>query len=173
VIGNATVFGQFLGDLSLPDHFIEFGTPVNIYITALSGINILPLMMGFIFFVQQKYMSPPPSPNMTDEQKQQQKIMKIMMVVLFPVMLFQAPSGLTLYILTSSSIGIIEGRRIRKLVDKMDFSAKPIPEKAKKAGSGKTKDRMAKMYAEKLAEAKAKRDRKAKGPPKNYKKRDP
>ena len=130
-------------------------------------------MMGFIFFLQQKYMSPPPSPTMTDEQKQQQKIMKIMMVVLFPVMLFQAPSGLTLYILTSSSIGIIEGRRIRKLVDKMDFSAKPIPEKAKKAGSGKTKDRMAKMYAEKLAEAKAKRDRKAKGPKKNYKKRDP
>lgn len=173
VIGNAIVFGQFLGDLSRPDHFIEFASPVNIYITQLTGINILPLMMGFIFFVQQKYMSPPPSPNMTDEQKQQQKIMKIMMVVLFPVMLFQAPSGLTLYILTSSSIGIIEGRRIRKLVDKMDFSAKPIPEKAKKAGSGKTKDRMAKMYAEKLAEAKAKRDRKARGPKKNYKKRDP
>ncbi len=172
VIGNATLFGQFLGDLSRPDHFIEFGTPVNIYITQLTGVNILPLLMGFIFYVQQKYMSPPPSPNMTDEQKQQQKIMKVMMVVLFPVMLFQAPSGLTLYILTSSSIGIIEGRRIRKLVDKMDFSAKPIPEKAKKAGSGKTKDRMAKMYAEKLAEAKAKRDRKAKGPKKNYKKRD-
>ncbi|MDG2021570.1 MAG: YidC/Oxa1 family insertase periplasmic-domain containing protein [Phycisphaerales bacterium] len=172
VIGNATVFGQFLGDLSRPDHFIEFKNPVSIYITQLTGVNILPLMMGFIFFVQQKYMSPPPSPNMTDEQKQQQKIMKVMMVVLFPVMLFQAPSGLTLYILTSSSIGIIEGRRIRKLVDKMDFSAKPIPEKAKKAGSGKTKDRMAKMYAEKLAEAKAKRDRKAKGPKKNYKKRD-
>lgn len=173
VVGNATVFGQFLGDLSRPDHFVEFGTPVNIYITKLTGINVLPLMMGFIFYVQQKYMSPPPSPSMTDEQKQQQKIMKIMMVVLFPVMLFQAPSGLTLYILTSSSIGIIEGRRIRKLVDKMDFSAKPIPEKTKKAGSGKTKDRMARMYAEKLAEAKAKRDRKAKGPPKNYKKRDP
>ena len=33
-----------------------------------------------------------------------------MMVVLFPVMLYQAPSGLTLYILTSSAIGIMEGR---------------------------------------------------------------
>ena len=35
-------------------------------------------------------------------------MMKIMMVVLFPVMLYSAPSGLTLYICTSSFIGIIE-----------------------------------------------------------------
>ncbi|MCP4496188.1 MAG: membrane protein insertase YidC, partial [Phycisphaeraceae bacterium] len=173
VIGNATLFGQFLGDLSRPDHFIEFGTPVDIYITKLTGINVLPLLMGFIFFVQQKYMSPPPSPNMTDEQKQQQKIMKVMMVVLFPVMLFQAPSGLTLYILTSSSIGIIEGRRIRKLVDQMDLTAKPVAKTAKKTGVGKTKDRMARMYAEKLEEAKAKQARKTKGPKKKFKKRDP
>ena len=173
VIGNATLFGQFLGDLSRPDHFIEFGAPVDIYITKLTGINVLPLLMGFIFFVQQKYMSPPPSPNMTDEQKQQQKIMKVMMVVLFPVMLFQAPSGLTLYILTSSSIGIIEGRRIRKLVDQMDLTAKPVAKTAKKTGVGKTKDRMARMYAEKLEEAKAKQARKTKGPKKKFKKRDP
>ena len=173
VIGNMTLFGQFLGDLSRPDHFIEFGSPVDIYITKLTGINVLPLLMGFIFFVQQKYMSPPPSPNMTDEQKQQQKIMKVMMVVLFPVMLFQAPSGLTLYILTSSSIGIIEGRRIRKLVDQMDLTAKPAPKSTKKTGVGKTKDRMARMYAEKLEEAKAKQARKTKGPKKKFKKRDP
>ena len=173
VIGNATLFGQFLGDLSRPDHFVEFGTPVDIYITKLTGINVLPLLMGFIFFVQQKYMSPPPSPNMTDEQKQQQKIMKVMMVVLFPVMLFQAPSGLTLYILTSSSIGIIEGRRIRKLVDQMDLTAKPVAKTTKKTGVGKTKDRMARMYAEKLEEAKAKQARKTKGPKKKFKKRDP
>ena len=173
VIGNATLFGQFLGDLSRPDHFIEFGAPVDIYITKLTGINVLPLFMGFIFFVQQKYMSPPPSPNMTDEQKQQQKIMKVMMVVLFPVMLFQAPSGLTLYILTSSSIGIIEGRRIRKLVDQMDLTAKPADKPTKKTGIGKTKDRMARMYAEKLEEAKAKQARKTKGPKKKFKKRDP
>ena len=173
VIGNATLFGQFLGDLSRPDHFVEFGTPVDIYITKLTGINVLPLLMGFIFFLQQKYMSPPPSPNMTDEQKQQQKIMKVMMVVLFPVMLFQAPSGLTLYILTSSSIGIIEGRRIRKLVDQMDLTAKPVAKTTKKTGVGKTKDRMARMYAEKLEEAKAKQARKTKGPKKKFKKRDP
>ena len=171
VIGSATFFGQFLGDLSRPDHFIEFANPVDIWITKLTGFNILPILMGAIFFVQQKYMSPPPSPNMTPEQLQQQKIMKVMMVVLFPVMLFQAPSGLTLYILTSSSIGIIEGKRIRKQVDSMDLTAPP----PKKPGSDKRKgkrDQLARMYAAKLDEAKKKQAAKRKGNSKSFKKRD-
>ncbi len=169
-LGNATLFGQFLGDLSKPDHFIEFASPVNIWITDITGFNILPLLMGVIFYVQQKYMSPPPSPNMTDEQLRQQKIMKVMMVVLFPVMLYPAPSGLTLYILTSSSIGILEGRQIRKHIDSMDLTAapkKPVNEKKKAR-----KDKLARMYAEKLEEAKKKQAAKRKGPAKRYKKRD-
>ena len=171
MIGSATFFGQFLGDLSRPDHFIEFAEPINLSITKLTGFNLLPILMGAIFFVQQKYMSPPPSPNMSPEQLQQQKIMKIMMVVLFPVMLFQAPSGLTLYILTSSSIGIIEGKRIRKQVDAMDLTAPPT----KKPGNDKRKgkrDQLARMYAEKLEEAKKKQAAKRKGNSKSFKKRD-
>ena len=62
-VGSATVFGHFLGDLSRPDHFIEFASPVDIWITKLTGFNILPILMGAIFFVQQKYMSPPRVPT--------------------------------------------------------------------------------------------------------------
>ena len=171
-VGSSIFFGQFLGDLSRPDHFIEFEDPLSIFsITELTGFNLLPILMGVIFFVQQKYMSPPPSPNTTPEQLQQQKIMKVMMVVLFPVMLFQAPSGLTLYILTSSSIGIIESKRIRKQVDAMDLTAPP----PKKPGSEKRKgkrDQLARMYAEKLEEAKKKQAAKRKGGSKSFKKRD-
>lgn len=168
-LGNATLFGQFLGDLSKPDHFIEFASPVSIWITDITGFNLLPLLMGVIFYMQQKYMSPPPSPNMTPEQLQQQKIMKIMMVVLFPVMLYPAPSGLTLYILTSSSIGILEGRQIRKHIDSMDLTAKP--EKPVNEKKKARKDKLARMYAEKLDEAKKKQAAKRKGPAKNFKKR--
>ena len=171
IVGNATLFGNFLGDLSRPDHFVEFGSPVDIYITKLTGINLLPLLMGFIFYVQQKYMSPPPSPNMTPEQLQQQKIMKIMMVVLFPVMLFQAPSGLTLYILTSSSIGIIEGKRIRKHIDSMDLT-KPVPQKPVSEKKKARKDKLGRMYAEKLEEARRKQAAKRSGSKKSFKKRD-
>ena len=112
----------FLGDLSAQDRFIPLPFEANLYIAKVSSINLIPILMGIVFFVQQKYMTPPPTVNQTPEQEQQQKMMKWMMVFLFPVMLYQAPSGLTLYIATSTLVGIIESKRIREEVKKMDFS---------------------------------------------------
>jgi len=119
------------------------------------------LLLGVVFYVQQKYMSPPPSAAMTPEQAQQQKIMKIMMVVLFPVMLYSAPSGLTLYICTSSFIGIIESKYVRAHIKAMDLEP-PKPKKKKK----KPKDLQARAYAGALERAKQKRQ-----PAKTFKKR--
>lgn len=115
----------FLGDLSAPDNFIPFGRDFNLFIIHVSGINLIPLLMGGIFFLQQKYMTPPPAAPLTPEQESQQKIMKWMMVILFPLMLYGAPSGLTLYIATSTAVGVWEGMRVRKEVEKMDFTKKP------------------------------------------------
>lgn len=113
----------FLADLSASDHFFgAFNEPTQFFMWNITGINLLPILMGVIFFIQQKYMSPQSGAAMTSEQQSQQKIMRIMMVVLFPVMLYSAPSGLTLYILTSSAVGILESRHIRKHVDQMDIS---------------------------------------------------
>ena len=176
--GVFQMFGdwQFLGDLSRPDHFFFFSTPVDIFITKLTGINVLPLLMGGMFYLQQKYMSPPPSPSSTPEQLQQQKMMKIMMVVLFPVMLYQAPSGLTLYILTSSSIGILEGRRIRRHVDLMDAptptgSTKKV-QNTRQGKKQKPKDASGRFFANKMEEARKKQALKRRGPDKQFKKRD-
>ena len=155
----------FLADLSSADHFFwQFSQPKKFLIGSLTGINLLPILMGVVFFIQQKYMSPPPSPSMTKEQLQQQKIMKIMMVVLFPIMLYNAPSGLTLYIFTSTLIGIIESRYVRKHISEMDLAPKKKPKpKAKR----KPKDMQARAYTDAIERAKAKR----KPPPKKYKKR--
>ncbi|MEM1424177.1 MAG: YidC/Oxa1 family membrane protein insertase, partial [Planctomycetota bacterium] len=127
----------FLNDLSSPDHFIDFGAPVFTVplMGAISGFNILPILMGAIFFVQQKYMSPPSTGNLSPEQEQTQKLMKIMIVVMFPIFMYNAPSGLTLYILTSSTLGVIESRYIRKHVDAMDLEA-PAKKKPAKGGGG-------------------------------------
>ncbi|NBQ16530.1 MAG: hypothetical protein EBU31_18425, partial [Proteobacteria bacterium] len=92
----------FLGDLSAQDRFIPLPTEINLWIVHLSAINLIPVLMGVVFFIQQKYQAPPPTANMTPEQLQQQKMMKWMMVFLFPIMLYSAPSGLTLYIATST-----------------------------------------------------------------------
>jgi len=161
----------FLADLSAADHcFGELATPTTFLMWNVTGINILPILMGLIFFVQQKYMSPPPSPTMTKEQLTQQKMMKVMMVVLFPLMLYSAPSGLTLYILTSSSIGILESRYVRRHIKEMDLNPAK-KENKKKRKKVKSRDPQGRAYAASLERLEEKRRRKQKGPEKKYKKR--
>jgi len=141
----------FLADLSTPDRFIDFGRSiVTIPIMGdIQSINILPLLLGVVFYVHQKYISPPPSATMTDEQKSQQKFMKILMVVMFPVFMYNAPSGLAIYFITNSGLGIIEGRWIRAHIDQLDLDnkveqlasqgRKRVPNKAKPSVFGKNK----------------------------------
>ncbi|MBT5583321.1 MAG: membrane protein insertase YidC [Phycisphaerae bacterium] len=156
----------FLADLASPDHFFwESAKPFKFMLWNITGINLLPLLMGAVFFFQQKYMTP--STSMSPEQETQQKIMRVMMVVLFPVMLYSAPSGLTLYILTSSTIGILESRHIRKKVEAMDFDT--IAPKPSPAASGRAaKDPKARAYTKMMDRRKQQRN---KGPEKNFKKR--
>jgi len=126
---------EFLSDLAAPDHFIPFSSPVHIPLLSslmgeLHGFNILPIVLGVVFFIQQKYLTPPPTTAMTPEQQTQQKMMKVMMVVLFPLTIFNAPSGLSLYFITNSTLGILESRWIRSHIDTLDTSPK------KKGGEG-------------------------------------
>lgn len=119
---------QFLSDLSSQDHFITF-PQVDFGWFTIESINILPLLMGVVFFLQQKYMTPP-SPNMSAEMKQQQAIMKWMTTLMMPLFLYKAPSGLTLYILTSTAVGIWESRRVRAHVKELEASGKLNEKKA-------------------------------------------
>ncbi len=114
----------FLADLSQPDAAItlpaamQFKLPLMGLVTS---INLLPLLLGIVFFIQQKYMMPPPSATMTPEQQSQQKMMKVMMVVMFPIFMYNAPSGLALYFIANSTLGIVEMRYIRAHIDKNDL----------------------------------------------------
>jgi YidC/Oxa1 family membrane protein insertase len=119
----------FLGDLAEPDRFIYFGkTLVTLPILGpITSINILPAILGVVFFIQQKYLTPPTTGTMTPEQEQQQKIMKWMMVFMFPVMMYSSPSGLALYFIANSTLGILESRYIRSHIDKYDLMAAKKP----------------------------------------------
>jgi YidC/Oxa1 family membrane protein insertase len=105
----------FLADLAEPDRALYFGSfgPTLPLIGKINSINLLPLLLGVVFYIQQKYLTPPPSAAMTPEQEAQQKMIKIMMVVMFPLVMYAAPSGLTLYFITNSVLGIVESRWIR------------------------------------------------------------
>ncbi|MEX2219421.1 MAG: membrane protein insertase YidC [Phycisphaerales bacterium] len=117
----------FLGDLSEPDRFLYFGGPgfkipfIGDLFGPINSLNILPLILGVVFFIQQKYLTPPAAPgSLTPEQEQQQKMMKWMMVVMFPLLMYPAPSGLALYFIVNSTLGILESRYIRAHMDKYD-----------------------------------------------------
>lgn len=156
----------FLGDLAEADRFIYFGrTLVKLPVLGeISSFNILPVLLGIVFFIQQKYLTPPPTATMTPEQEQQQKIMKWMMVVMFPLLMYNAPSGLALYFIANSTLGILESKWIRKHIEELD-KRQPPPGARKPAGP-KPGGFLARLQA--LAEERQKQMMKAKGlqPPK-------
>ncbi|GJQ28676.1 MAG: hypothetical protein HBSAPP03_05600 [Phycisphaerae bacterium] len=117
---SASPFWRFLGDLSESDRFIYFG---KVLVTLpllgpIDSINLLPLLLGVVFFIQQKYLTPPTSATLTPEQEMQQKMMKWMTVVMFPLFMYNAPSGLSLYFVTNSTLAIFESKWIRAHMDK-------------------------------------------------------
>jgi YidC/Oxa1 family membrane protein insertase len=113
----------WIHDLSQPDFLVKFASPVPLFIFGwhLAGINVLPLLMAGVTFINQKYFAPKPA-AVTPEQEQQQKMM-VYMTLMFPIMFYSLPSGLNLYYLTSTSLGILESQRIRAHIKKMDEEA--------------------------------------------------
>jgi YidC/Oxa1 family membrane protein insertase len=111
---------RFLGDLAESDRFLYFG---RILFTVpllgpIDSINLLPILLGVVFFIQQKYLTPPTTSTLTPEQEMQQTMMKWMMVIMFPVFMYNAPSALSLYFLTNSTLAIIESKWIRAHMDR-------------------------------------------------------
>ncbi len=115
-----SVFGgwQFLADLSRSDNAIPLGVSWNLGFAQIDAINILPILMGFVFFFHQKYLTPPTSTSMTPEQESTQRMVKIMSVFLFPIFMYAAPSGLALYFVTNSTLAIFENKWIRAHMNK-------------------------------------------------------
>ena len=133
----------WIDDLAKPDRLIPFGqyafrVPL---IGMIDALNVLPILLAFVFYLQQKYTPKPPA--MTPEQQQQQKIMQ-WMVLIFPLFLYGQPSGLNLYILASTGIGIWESKRIRRHIKEKEEAEKagivivdaPPPERQDRGARG-------------------------------------
>ena len=125
-------FVFWINDLSSPDTIAQ---------VASFPINILPVLMVASWLIQQSMMPKPADP----QQAQTQKMMKFM-PIMFGVMLYGMASGLTLYWLTSTFLGIIEQKIIKHEIKKMDehgdfpdVEAEPAPARAKPQRKGKRK----------------------------------
>ncbi|MHC4123191.1 MAG: YidC/Oxa1 family insertase periplasmic-domain containing protein [Planctomycetota bacterium] len=110
----------WITDLSAPDaliRFQEFSLPI---FGKINSFNLLPILMGVAFYLQQKMMPSQASAATNPQMAQQQKMMKIMLPLMFPLMLYKAPSGLNLYIMASTFAGVIEQYVIRKHLKQQD-----------------------------------------------------
>ena len=113
-------FFWWINDLAAPDALYTFAKPVIVPLLgwSIASMNLLPILLGIFMYTQQKLTpKPKPSPNMSDQQIQQQQTMQKMMPLMSIMMLvifYKAPSGLTLYIMSSSLFGTIEQYLIRK-----------------------------------------------------------
>ena len=111
----------FMADLSAPDHFIPL--PDSWHFTlplmgVIKSINVLPVILAFVFYAHQKFLTPPTANTMTEQQQQQQKMIKLMTVFMFPVIMYNAPCGLALYFIANSTTAIIENTWIRAHIKK-------------------------------------------------------
>jgi len=109
----------WITDLSAPDALFRFKAISLPLLGTLDSFNLLPILMGVAFYLQQKLM---PAQAAADPQTaQQQKIMMFMMPVMFPLMLYNSPSGLNLYIMASVFGGVLEQYYIKKHIAKQEL----------------------------------------------------
>lgn len=134
----------WIEDLSKPDYLIKFDKGIPLFFgVVLDGINLLPLLLAVVFHVQARIQNSL-SVATTPEQEQQKKMMMWMSTLLFPLFLYNGPSGLNLYILTSTFVGMIESKIIRDHIKQREEAEKlaaPVvvdakPTRAARKGAG-------------------------------------
>jgi YidC/Oxa1 family membrane protein insertase len=111
-------------DMAAPDRLIDFGkTLFDIGILKVFSLNILPLIMVALSLWQQRLM-----PKPADEQQAQQMKMMKWLPIFFAVILYNYSAALSIYMVMSSAVSIIESRIVRRLDPNPDApGAAPMP----------------------------------------------
>jgi len=127
----------WITDLSVPDALFRFAAiTIPLLKWKIDSFNLLPILMGLAFYLQQKLMPKQAAASANPQVAQQQKMMMIMLPLLFPLMLYTAPSGLNLYIMASTFAGAIEQYVIRKhLREKEQAESKGLVAATSKTGA--------------------------------------
>ena len=123
---QASFIPGWITDLSSPDTLARFHTAFQVPIIGYShhgqdfiAFNLLPLLLGVVFYLQMQFQMRL-SPTPTDPQQKQMQKMSQFMVLVFPLFLYNAPSGLNLYICASTLGGLIDMTFIRRHLKKLE-----------------------------------------------------
>ena len=117
---NAAFLPFWLTDLAAPDQLITWAEPIWLIG---NSFNLLPLLLCVAMFLQAKTNPSMSGATSTPEQAQQQKMMKYIMPLMMLFFFYNTPSGLTLYIMASTTIGVVEQMVIRKHIRERDALA--------------------------------------------------
>lgn len=103
---GAVFIPGWIDDLSAPDVLFTWGQPIW-FIG--HEFHLLPILMGLSMYLQQKFTSKlPKDPKQLTEAQQQQKMTGNIMSVLFTVMFYNFPSGLNIFYMLSTLLGIAQ-----------------------------------------------------------------
>ena len=102
----------WIKDLSEPDKLIIFKQSIPF---VGSEFNILPILMAITMFLQQKFSFKPAAASA--EAAEQQKLMSILMPILFGILFYKMSSGLVLYWFTNSLLMVAFQWKISKTTD--------------------------------------------------------
>jgi YidC/Oxa1 family membrane protein insertase len=136
----------WITNLSAPDVIFRFSAIYLPLFGKLDSINLLPILMGIAFYLQQKLMPAQPAASADSQAAQQQKMMMVMMTVLFPLMLYKAPSGLNLYIMASTFAGVVEQYVIKKHIREKEQQESQVLVAATSKTGGKVKKKKPKPF---------------------------
>lgn len=131
---GASFIPGWIDDLTAPDVLFAWKTPI-FFIG--NQLHLLPILLGAVMFVQQRFFSATPvdPKNMTDQQRQQ-RAMGTIMTLVFAVMFYHFPSGLNIYWLSSMLLGILQQWITNRMLDKKKTDVEvivPSPSKRKQS----------------------------------------
>jgi YidC/Oxa1 family membrane protein insertase len=123
----------WINDLASPDTIWPRVTPIlGQYLFKLPligeiyGFNLLPILLIGVFYFQMK-VSTASQPKPADEQQAQMQKMSQYMIFIFPLFLYNAPSGLNLYIFASTMAGLVDTYFVRKSLKAKGILAPSAP----------------------------------------------
>ncbi|MCE2982034.1 MAG: membrane protein insertase YidC [Parachlamydia sp.] len=123
----------WIDDLTAPDVLFSWSKPIFFIGTE---FHLLPILLGLVMFLQQKFMTPAVDPSQMTDQQRQQRAMGTMMTVVFSVMFYNFPSGLNIYWLSSMLLGMGQQWFVsRQLKNGTSATPTPLKQAPKKARS--------------------------------------
>ena len=109
---GAAFIPGWIDNLTAPDVLFTWGFSLPIFG---SELHLLPILSGLTMFIQQKIsQSKMASAGQESEQQKQQKFMMNFMSIFMVIMFYNLPSGLNLYFLFSTLLGIAQQQLINK-----------------------------------------------------------